>query len=218
MRDVHDVDLGDLLEHLAGEIGGARGAGRGEIERARFRAREREEFLDVVRRQLRRDGQRRRYRRDLGDAGEILHRIERRRAVDHVGDRMAARREHDGVAVRRRLGDRRRAREARPVLDDHLLLPHFAELVGDDAGLAVGVAAGGERHDDANRLGRKLLRRRRLRERRQHGRRDKTMSDFHDAPLVSLAGRRMPALSRPVMRAGLVIAISVRCPPPPSPW
>ena len=86
------------------------------------------------------------------DAGEILHRIELDVLVDGAGDRVPVRGQHQRVAIRRALGDRRGSREARPVFDDHLLLPQLAELVGENASEPVGDAAGGERNDDADDL------------------------------------------------------------------
>ena len=93
-----------------------------------------------------------RHRRDLADAGEILHRIERHGLVDDARDGVAVRGEHQRVAVGRRLGDAGGARQPGAVLDDHLLLPHRAQLVGQNARQAVGDAAGRERHDDAHGL------------------------------------------------------------------
>src|ERR1700745_2600235 len=46
------------------------------------------------------------------------------------GNVVTVRGQHLCVAAGRALGAARRARQAGPVLDDHLLLPHFGELVG----------------------------------------------------------------------------------------
>src|SRR5262249_1336225 len=52
----------------------------------------------------------------------------------------------------RGLRDRRRAGKSRPVVDDHLLIPGLAQLLGDGAGEQVRNATGTEVHDDAHRL------------------------------------------------------------------
>src|SRR5262249_50694972 len=68
--------------------------------------------------------------------------------------------EKEGVAVRCRVrGGRRReiAAGARLVLDDDRLAERARELVGDDARLRVGAAAGRKRHDDAQRMARPVL-------------------------------------------------------------
>ena len=62
-----------------------------------------------------------------------------------------------GVAVRRRFGhvlgaDQRVA--PRPVVDNHRVFHGVGELGGQCAGDKIRRAAGGERHDDANRLSR----------------------------------------------------------------
>ncbi len=58
-----------------------------------------------------------------GDAGKVLHRIERRVLGHEPRHGVAVRGDHQRVAVGRGLGDARGAGEARPILDDDLLAP-----------------------------------------------------------------------------------------------
>ncbi|MNV69798.1 hypothetical protein D3C71_1627250 [compost metagenome] len=70
------------------------------------------------------------------------------------------------MSVARRLGRGRRADDgarAGPVVDDHRLLPAIGQPLRHDARQDVSHPAGGIRHDDLHRLGRKVLHRLRLR-------------------------------------------------------
>ena len=103
---------------------------------------------------------------DREHAGRVGERGDRRKvALDVVGQLLeqrrvdgdlAERRDEEGVAVGRRLGDGRHPDEAvaaGPVLDDHLLAPRFRELLPDDARGDVGDPARRERDHEADRLG-----------------------------------------------------------------
>ena len=73
---------------------------------------------------------------------------------------MTAGRDHDGVTIRRRLGDcvcTNVATGTRLVVDNHRLAPGFAEFLAEQAGQCVGRAARCKRHDDAHRSGRRGL-------------------------------------------------------------
>ncbi|MCY1375134.1 hypothetical protein D9M69_625240 [compost metagenome] len=68
---------------------------------------------------------------------------------------------HQRVAVGRRLGDEVGAdvpARARAVVDHHRLAPVLAHLHGDQPRRRIGGAARRERHDDADRLVRKVAR------------------------------------------------------------
>ena len=83
---------------------------------------------------------------------------------NRAGGDGAARAEQQGVAVGGRLGHRGAADGtggAGAVLDHHLLAERFAERRSDGARGDVDVAARRPGHDDAHRLGRKVLRIRR---------------------------------------------------------
>ena len=82
--------------------------------------------------------------------------------------------DRDGVAVGRGLGDHvgaERAAGAAAVVDHDLLLEDFLQLLPDHAGDQVVRPAGRERHDQPDRLRRKLLR----------GGRDRTQHNGADA-------------------------------------
>ncbi len=143
--------------------------------------------------------QEQRRRAEPGDAGEILHRIERRVLGHQARDGVAVGGHHQRVAVRRGLGDGRGAGKARPVLDDDLLAPAPAHLLGEDARQDVGDGAGAERHDHRHALGRPALRRNRRRRNNASGRswpphRTQTQNPLHRIPprldhFASAAGR-----------------------------
>ena len=91
---------------------------------------------------------------EQADRREILHRV-----VAHLGDRRERRdgrrrRPQEGVAVRRRAGDRLgrdAAVAADAVLDDELLAERLAEPAAREPRHDVDVAAGRERHQDLGR-------------------------------------------------------------------
>jgi hypothetical protein len=101
--------------------------------------------------------QRRRHA-DLRDRREIAHRVVRHVAVQPRIDGVGGYRRHQQrVAVGRGLGDligADVAARAHAVLHHELLPQEVSHLGAHDARDDVGRTAGGERYDDANRLGR----------------------------------------------------------------
>ena len=97
---------------------------------------------------------------ELRHRDEVLHHVERQRAVDGGADRLPVGVLQDGVAVGRRLRDRVGrdiAAGARAVLHDYRLAERLGELGAHHAGQRVDCAAGDERHDDTHRLARVAL-------------------------------------------------------------
>ena len=96
------------------------------------------------------------------DRRQVLLRVVRHLRVQRRVDRqVAGLAEHDRVAVGRRLGDRVDAEVAAGaglVVDDEGPAGGRGDLLAGLAGNDVGAAAGRERHDDADRLGRPGLR------------------------------------------------------------
>ena len=144
--NVDDVDAGDHLEELAGEMRGGAVAAGGIGERAGLRFCERDQLLHRLRRHRRMEDE------DHRRGGEVNHRREVLQAVIDGEHR---------VAVRRRPRDELGADDAAragPVLDDELLAERGAELGREDADENVGAAAGREWHDQADRPRRIILR------------------------------------------------------------
>jgi hypothetical protein len=116
-----------------------------------------------------------RHRRDQRHRREIFDRIVRQLAVERHVDRVGADRAHQyRVAVGGRFGDvvgADIAAGAGTVIDNHRLAPAFVELLAYRARDDVERTAGGERHDEADRLDGII----RLRERR--ARRERCMND-----------------------------------------
>ena len=102
---MQEVDLGRVLQHLHRQVRGRAVAGRRVVELARLALRERDEFGQRLRRDLRIDHQQVRRDRDQRDRREVLDRIVGQLRVGARRDGVRARRA-DGqrVAVRRRLG------------------------------------------------------------------------------------------------------------------
>jgi hypothetical protein len=93
---------------------------------------------------------------DRGDRREILDGIVGR-AHQERRDDVRARRDHDRIAVGRRLEQRACADDragAAAVVDECLHAERFGQLAPDHAGEDVVARTGRERHDDADRLGR----------------------------------------------------------------
>ena len=109
----------------------------------------------------------------------------------------AGRAEHQGVAVRRRLGEdlrRDQAGVAWAVLDHHRLRHRFGELLRDDAREDVVRAAGGESDQHAQRaLGKRLrvgvARNQRVEEEREEKRGGSSDEAGHGTPLCVYRGR-----------------------------
>ena len=160
--DVDHVDAGHLLEHLAGQMNGAAGAGRSEIEFSRV--------LLGVGHELRHrlgghggmhlhdDGQVRDQRQQAEIPDRIIGQLFVEQRVEHE-DR--SRREEQRVAIglraRRRLGADRALR-AGLVLDHDGLLQVTAEIFADHAAEHVGRTARGIGHDQLDRA-RRIFRR-----------------------------------------------------------
>ena len=93
---------------------------------------------------------------DIGDMGEVLHRIERWVGAGRRGDNVGRDSgDHEGGAVGIGMGNRGgtdHAARARPVLDDDALRERVAEMLGQDAADHVGASSGRPRHDDAHGL------------------------------------------------------------------
>ena len=100
---------------------------------------------------------------DIGDMGEVFHRIERWFGAgcrgDHVGRYSG---DHEGGPVGIGMGNRGgtdHAARARPVLDDDALRERVAEMLGQDAADRVGASSGRPWYHDAHGLARPGLRR-----------------------------------------------------------
>jgi hypothetical protein len=157
----HHVDAGSDPKQLPGQMrqGPDRGA---EVQPARIGARIGDELLQRVGGHARRDHQREGRARHERDWDEVLARI----VTDVLRDQGAGCERGDtadqqGVAVG--LGGGRgagadRPAGAGPVVDDHLLSEHRRQPLRDQAAHHVDRPAGGERHDQLDRLGRIGLR------------------------------------------------------------
>ena len=112
-------------------------------------------------RELRIDDQHERRLHHQRQRDQVGHRVVGKILVERDVDRHGrARRHHQRVAVRRRLGDRARrddAAGARPVLDHEGLAEPLLELLPEHAGEDVGAAAGRERNHDGDRPRRIIL-------------------------------------------------------------
>ena len=149
------------LEELGGEVRGGAVSLRGVIQLSRIAFHQLDELLHRCR------GDFRIHQQHVRDRGDHAHRHELRRVVPElrieqpVDHQRRRRRGEQRVAVG--LGLVRRGRAdvaggARPVVDDHRLAPLLRQLLADVARQQIGAAAGRERHDDAHRLLRPLLR------------------------------------------------------------
>ncbi len=195
---VHDIDAGDLVEELAGQMRHRADAGRGAVELARIGLGVIDQFLDRMHRHVGIDHQRVRDQPDDGDRLELLQQIVGRglhRGVERVGRR----REQHGGAVRRR-GRHRLHGEltagARPRLDHDRLAPDLLQVLADDPRKDVGARP----DQDFHRMVRIRLR---LRQgggakRQRQNQRDRanqtlhrllTRSDLSQTLFVSAAGR-----------------------------
>ena len=154
--NVHDVDAGLQLEQLHAEMLRRPGARRGVGELARLLLGERDQLGQRVRRQagMRHDHQR--HQEDVGDRQEVGERLVRQVGIEAgIDAERAAGDHHERVAIGRgrlavlRGGD---AAAAGLVLDDDLLLPHLAELLGHQAREDVRRLSRREGHDEAHGL------------------------------------------------------------------
>ena len=196
------VDRRLVPEHLGAHVrAGAQGRGR-EVELAGIGLGERNQTGNVLRLYRRMHEQHQRQLRDQAERREVLARIEAGIDVERRVDADAASvPEHQRVAVGRRLDHRARADDAgagAAVLNHHGLAEAGAQPVGHDARHGIVAAAGRERHDQRDVLGRIVLGCL-LRLRRQHGadqrggdRGDRQrLPEFHGSrSLFPITGRR----------------------------
>ena len=169
MRDLHPRHRG---QHRQPEVRGGAVAGRSEIELPWLRTRQRQQLGHAVGRVRRRHHQQHRRGGDQADrlegALDVEWQVAIQKAVDHLGAGIA---DHQRMAVGSRLGDvlhRDGAVGAGAVFHHHRLAPQGFQAYRHQARQNVGDAAGGVRHDDADRRTRIILGRRRRRH--QHGR------------------------------------------------
>ena len=154
---VDDEDAGRHLQVLEGQVAGAAVAGRAVVQLARPGARERDELLQVLRRHVGMDDVQARHLGEQRDRLEVLDRVVGELVEDERVDRERADvAEDQRVLVGRRgdLGHRDVAGAARLVVDVDALAEQLAELDRGRAGDDLRAAAGRERHDEADRLGR----------------------------------------------------------------
>ena len=175
VRDVHDIEIGELHEPLHFQTVQRARSGRSEVELARLRLRQRHELGDGIRRDAGVGDQDARDFRDQRDRDEILLRVDRQilkdRRIDRDRTDVA---KVDRIAIGRCLCGCFHAdvaRCARPILDHDLLPERFAQLRRNDARHEVGRAARGERDDHLDGMvgvGRLCGRKRRKQHQRQH--------------------------------------------------
>src|SRR6476659_4301862 len=113
----------------------------------------RNEIFDAARRDRRMNDEHIRYLRNERNRREVLHRIERKLAIQRHINRVSTYSTHqNGVTIRRGLGDRIRADVAActgAVIDDYRLIPALAEGLPDCSRNDVERSACGKRHDIA---------------------------------------------------------------------
>ena len=131
------------------------GPGVPNASRPGFSLRQPDQVRHRVDRQRRIDHQHERHAREERDRREVLARIVGKVLAHGDVDREhRARRHHDGVAVRRRVRDRRGRRHAaaaRPVLHHERLAQALLEPLAQHAGEQAGHPAGRKRHDEGDR-------------------------------------------------------------------
>ena len=163
VRDVGPLHARALRELDAGELRRAADAGDGEVQLAGIGLGHRHQLLHVLHLHRRVHREHVRRIRHHHHRREILRRIERQLGIDARADHQAAEvGEQQRVAVGRALRDEIGADvavRAGLVLDHDRLAPDLGELRPDLAREDVGGAAGRVGHDDADRLGRVVLRR-----------------------------------------------------------
>ena len=148
------VELRGALQELGGEVRAAAAAGRGEVELPRLRARHREEVLHVLHRERHRNDEHVARRQRGGDAREIAQRVVGELRVYRGRDGVGGRDREQGVPVGRGFRDDTaayRSARARAVVDDDLLPDPLGELYRYHARGDIGLPAGRETDDDADR-------------------------------------------------------------------
>ena len=187
VRHVGELESHGEREQHRGKMLRAAGAVRGIGEPARVRARGGDEVLHRAIAACRVDDQHVRLVRDLHHRREVAHRVVRQLIVQARVDAVRAdAAQHDGVAVGRRFRSELGADDAvgaGAILHHHRLAERAAELRADLAPDHVVVAAGGIRHDRADRLRRIALCGR-------HRAPQKQEKQFHETPAVSLPRAR----------------------------
>ena len=157
-----------------------------------------EKVLEIADRDGRRRADQQRADRQQRDRREVVHEVIRQVLEQQRVDGVDRRRQHQRVAVRRRLRDRvgadRSARPARAVFDDRRPARDLIELLHQDAGDAIDRSAGRERHDHGDGAVRIGLRRGKVRQtrpaRRQPARETKAVSSqspkYQSDPYLSM--------------------------------
>ncbi len=100
-------------------------------------------------------------RSDLGDRREILEGVVGQAGVDELVERVTARHQDQRVAIRGRLRKRLRGNDAagaRTVINDGLLAPDLCQRLAERAREYVHRTTRGIRHQDVDRLARKIFR------------------------------------------------------------
>lgn len=144
---MHHPDAGHPGQQFAGEVLGGADADRTVSDRLRLLLRLGDQVGEAAEAMvgLYRDHQRKEDHRR--DHLEVVDRLERQRAVQCAGGRVAASQHDQRRAIGCRLGDMvgcNGAAGARATLDDHRFAKPLRQAIGDDARNDVGVAAGGE--------------------------------------------------------------------------
>jgi hypothetical protein len=158
---VRHLRTGFLLQHHADQVRQGAVAGRGVGHAARLSLAAPDQFVEVLERRVGRHHDRERRCVDLRHRHEVFQRIEARRRVE----RGVHRHQRDlcgqqGVAVGARVGGRLGpdvAPGAASVLHQRRLAGHLGQARGDEAGGGIVAAAGRERRDEPDRLGRKAV-------------------------------------------------------------
>ena len=167
---VGDVDSGRELEQFAADVAGGADALRGVGQLAGVRLGVGDQLLHVLRGHRRMHGEDVRHHDHVDDRHQLLGRIVRQLLQVRQDREHAVVPGQQRVAVGRRLRDRlggRNAGRAAAILDHHGGLAVLADLGREHARDDVGDAAGRDRHDDPDRLRRKVLRRARAPARRR---------------------------------------------------
>src|ERR1043166_8027216 len=159
---VLQVDPGENLEQLAGQVAAGSVDGRSEAQLSGARFGQHDQFFDRACRHARVDQQHQLLLRDQRYLREILGWMIRKLAVQADISCDRGDRAHDqGVAVRRRFGSDvggDGAARSGPVVDHHLLAPAFSQLAADQARQRIDRTARCARHQHANRARRIALR------------------------------------------------------------
>ena len=154
VRHVDHVHAGGAFEHLAHEVSDAAVAGRAEIELARLRFRECDEFLHRFGRHARMHHQRDRNFGDQRDRREARDRVVVQLSVEGLVAGQRRRCHQQRIAVRRGLRHdlvADVAARARPVVHHHGLSQRGPQRRRHEPRKNIGCAAGGERHDEPQR-------------------------------------------------------------------